>query len=153
MAELHIRYYACECGFGVYFEAKVARELGEFCQRYDERRDGLWLALHDDVIVASIAIDGQHTPDEGAHLRWFVAADEVRGTGIGNVLLRRAIEFCEAGGQQRIYLWTFEGLHAARHLYEKSGFVLVEQFAGKQWGIETNEQRFELRLGARRTRG
>jgi hypothetical protein len=38
------------------------------------------------------------------------------------------------------------GLNAARHLYEKAGFSLVEQQAGTQWGTQVNEQRFELRF-------
>jgi len=46
----------------------------------------------------------------------------------------------------RTVLWTFEGLHAARHLYEKSGFQLVEQYRGTQWGTEVNEQQFLLQL-------
>jgi hypothetical protein len=41
---------------------------------------------------------------------------------------------------------SFEGLGAARHLYEKRGFRLVEQRRGKQWGTEVNEQRFLLQL-------
>ena len=40
-------------------------------------------------------------------------------------------------------MWTFEGLGAARHLYEKAGFRLVEEHKGTQWGSEVNEQRFE----------
>jgi len=45
-----------------------------------------------------------------------------------------------------VYLWTFKGLNAAKHLYEKNGFKLVKQFKGMQWGTEVNEQRFELSL-------
>jgi hypothetical protein len=44
-------------------------------------------------------------------------------------------------------LWTFEGLNAARHLYEKHGFRVTRQQLGNQWGSEVNEQRFELLLG------
>lgn len=39
-----------------------------------------------------------------------------------------------------------EGLNAARHLYEQAGFELVEEKRGAQWGLEVNEQRFELQL-------
>jgi hypothetical protein len=45
-----------------------------------------------------------------------------------------------------VYLWTFEGLPVARHLYEKFGFKLVEQFDGMQWGTKVIEQKFELTL-------
>jgi GNAT superfamily N-acetyltransferase len=73
-------------------------------------------------------------------------SDALRGKGIGKRLMNAAIEFCNHKGYERIYLWTFEGLDAAKHLYEKTGFKLVEQNRGIQWGTEVNEQRFELRL-------
>ena len=57
-----------------------------------------------------------------------------------------AINFCQEKKYGRIYLWTFEGLPAARHLYEKAGFKLAEEHKGTQWGSEVNEQRFECVL-------
>jgi len=74
-------------------------------------------------------------------------SDALRGNGIGQQLIDRAIAFCRSRGYERIYLWTFEGLGPARHIYEKNGFVLVEQRSGARWGREVNEQRFELLLG------
>jgi len=143
MVELHARYYSALVGFGLPFEAKVARELAEFCQRYDARRDGLWLLLQDGEVEGAIAIDGSKAAEQGAHLRWFITSDKVRGTGAGTALLSAAMAFCQARGYQRTYLWTFDGLPAARHLYEKFGFGLVHQQPGSQWGREVTEQRFE----------
>lgn len=145
IVELHARYYRELAGFGLPFESKVARELAEFCERYDGERDGLWLALRDGTIEGSVAIDGSHAGQDGAHLRWFIASDQVRGTGVGTALLAAAMEFCQARHYDRAYLWTFEGLGAARHLYEKFGFRLALQQCGTQWGSEVNEQRFERR--------
>ncbi len=145
IAELHAAYYHRHAGFGVRFESKVARELSEFCERYVEERDGLWLALTGAEVEGSIAIDGSHADRDGAHLRWFIASDKVRGTGVGNTLLASALEFCRSRRYGLVYLWTFEGLGAARHLYEKFGFRLVHEQRGTQWGSEVNEQRFELR--------
>jgi hypothetical protein len=121
IAELHATYYQRHAGFGLYFEAKVARELGEFLQRYDERRDAIWLARYAGRVEGSIVIDGIDAGTEGAHLRWFIASDALRGSG-------------------------FEGLDVARHLYEKNGFRLTLQRLGMQWGKEVTEQRFELRI-------
>jgi GNAT superfamily N-acetyltransferase len=90
-------------------------------------------------------IDGSHAGQDGAHLRWFITSDSIRGTGIGTALLTSAMAFCRLQCYERVYLWTFEGLSAARHLYEKFGFRLVHQQRGTQWGSEVNEQRFELR--------
>ena len=42
-----------------------------------------------------------------------------------------------------VQLWTFQGLDAARRLYESYGFQLEEEWPGAQWGKEVVEQRFE----------
>ena len=145
IATLHAHYYHPLVGFGLPFESRVARQLCDFCERYEANRDGLWLALQDDQVQGSIAIDGSHAAQDGAHLRWFITSDAIRGSGAGNLLLGAAMEFCRAQRYERVFLSTFEGLHAARHLYEKHGFRLVHQQRGAQWGAEVNEQRFELR--------
>ncbi|MCO5107394.1 MAG: GNAT family N-acetyltransferase [Burkholderiaceae bacterium] len=149
IAELHASYYHRAAGFGLAFESKVARELADFCERYVAGRDGLWLALADGRIEGSIAIDGSHAARDGAHLRWFIVSDAVRGRGVGGRLLDAAMAFCRARGYERVHLWTFEGLDAARYLYEKAGFGLAQQQRGRQWGTEVNEQRFELGGSAR----
>ncbi len=146
VAELHGTYYHEHWGFGLPFEAKVATELAEFLGRYDEARDGFWTASLAGRLEGSIAIDGIHVESDGAHLRWFIVSDALRGRGIGNRLIDTAVEFCRSRGCGRVYLWTFQGLDAARHLYEKAGFRLVTQYRGMQWHTEVDEQRFELRL-------
>lgn len=144
IAEMHAAYYARAAGFGAPFEARVATELSEFCLRYAHGRDGLWLAIDGKVIHGSIAIDGFHSRESGAHLRWFIASDESRGKGVGSQLLGAALAFCKAQAYGNVYLWTFGGLHAARHLYEKHGFKLARSQRGSQWGKEVNEQFFVL---------
>jgi GNAT superfamily N-acetyltransferase len=144
VTELHGIYYRQHAGFGLYFESKVACELAEFLRRYDSDRDGIWLALSGGRIEGSIVIDGLEADGEGAHLRWFIVSDSLRGSGAGNKLMTEAMDFCRRRQYRKIYLWTFEGLNAARHLYEKHGFRLTRQQRGQQWGSEVNEQRFEF---------
>ncbi len=143
ITELHADYYSRLVGFGLTFEAKVASGLAAFFEQYRAERDGIWLAVDGNEIQGSIAIDGSHAEEEGAHLRWFIASEETRGTGIGSRLMDRAMEHCVAQGFRRIYLHTFEGLEAARRLYERHGFRLAHQKAGDHWGKRVNEQRFE----------
>lgn len=146
ITELHAIYYHEHWGFGRFFEIKVATELAAFLERYDEGRDAIWFARAAGRVQGSIAIDGCRAAHEGAHLRWFIVSDALRGGGVGARLIDKAIRFCRQSGFPRVYLWTFEGLDAARRLYERSGFSLVEQRKGRQWGTEVNEQRFELTL-------
>ncbi|MFZ2981252.1 MAG: GNAT family N-acetyltransferase [Sphingobium sp.] len=142
IVHLHADFYARTSGFGLPFEAKVATELSEFMQRYDAARDLLAVAMMDGSIEASIAIDGRDAEQKGAHLRWFIASDRTRGQGIGSALLKMALDHVDLRGYPKCYLWTFEGLQAAGHLYSKSGFRLAQQARGTQWGTEVNEQMF-----------
>jgi GNAT superfamily N-acetyltransferase len=146
VAELHGVYYHNHWGFGLFFEAKVATELSEFLKRYNECRDGFWTVSAGGRVEGAIAIDGLRAEDKGAHLRWFIISDALRGKGLGNRLIDAAIGFCRNRDFRKVYLWTFEGLNAARRLYEKNGFRLVEARSGTQWGTEVKEQRFELCL-------
>ncbi len=148
VTELHALYYHREWGFGRFFEAKVATELAAFLERFDEERDGFWTAIADNRIEGAIAIDGAkaaaEAAAEGAHLRWFVVSDALRNQGVGSRLMKTAMDFCHSRHYDRIYLWTFEGLDAARHLYEKHGFHVTEESRGTTWGREVLEQRMEL---------
>jgi GNAT superfamily N-acetyltransferase len=144
IVELHGTYYHEHWGFGLFFETKVATGLAEFLNCYDEKRDGFWIVLKNGRVEGSIAIDGIHANDKGAHLRWFIMSDALRGQGIGRKLINIVIDFCRNKGYRRIYLWTFEGLNSAIHLYETIGFGLTESHKGKQWGTEVTEQKFEL---------
>jgi len=146
ITELHGTYYQQHADFGLYFESKVACELSEFLRRYDSTSDGIWLALSHGRIEGSIVIDGVEADTKGAHLRWFIVSDSLRGNGVGSKLITIALDFCRMRKYKKIYLWTFEGLNAARHLYEKHGFRVTQQQRGNQWGSEVNEQRFESHL-------
>ncbi|UCH20082.1 MAG: GNAT family N-acetyltransferase [Deltaproteobacteria bacterium] len=146
ITELHAAYYSRNWNFGLFFEAKVATEMSEFLSRFDEVRDGFWTTCRNGRVEGGIAIDGIEADSEGAHLRWFILSSELRGSGFGKKLMKAAVGFCEKKNYSFIYLWTFEGLDAARHLYEKFGFTLVEENAGTQWGTKVNEQRFVLNL-------
>lgn len=144
--EMHARYYAQVAQFDRSFEAQVAGGLASFCQRLDKSRNQLWLAAHDDRIVGTVAIDGEDLGPDIAHLRWFIVSPEMRGKGIGRQLLNSAIDFCTQQDFTECHLWTFKGLDAARHLYERHGFNMVDERPGTQWGKQVIEQKLARKL-------
>lgn len=146
IAEAHAVYYHRHWGFDASFETQVAAELSAFVAAYDPPRDGLWTAAHGDRMVGSIAIDGREAFTAGARLRWFLVQPEGQGAGVGTRLAEAAVDFCRQRGYPRVFLWTFQGLAAARHLYEKCGFALCEEHDVAQWGRRIREQKFELKL-------
>jgi GNAT superfamily N-acetyltransferase len=130
ITELHGTYYHTRWDLGLYFEAKVAAELAAFLNRFDPACDGIWLACDGEKIVGAVVIDGHGAAGEGARLRWFIIDPAYQGQGIGNRLMDAAMIFCQQVGFGRVYLTTFSGLSAARHLYEKHGFVLCREEDG-----------------------
>lgn len=142
ITHLHALYYAREYGFGQRFESRVAGGLAEFCSRLDHPANAIWTLRRGANIVGAVAIDGQDLGANVAHLRWFIVDDGMRGHGAGRTLLEAALAFADERGFPQTRLWTFSGLRAARSLYEKSGFALVEEYRGDQWGKEVLEQQF-----------
>ena len=142
ITHMHMAYYAPFAGFGQRFESVVAGGLSSFCDRLHHPNNQIWLAIQDQQIVGSVAIDGEDLGNNTAHLRWFIMDDRVRGQGVGGQLLTQALQFVDAKEFEETQLWTFNGLHAARHLYESNGFKLAEENLGSQWSTEIMEQRF-----------
>lgn len=143
---LHAAYYADLVDFGLPFEVKVATEMAEFCTRLDKPQNQTWRATQDGDILGGVSIDGEDLGPNTAHLRWFILSPEAAGQGLGARLLQDAISFCADHGKSDIHLWTFQGLHAARHLYEKAGFKLDQETVGSAWGKDVLEQKFVLTL-------
>jgi GNAT superfamily N-acetyltransferase len=154
---LHARHYARDWGFGLFFEAKVARDLAAFADRYAGHRDLTLSSWNRETgaLLGTITMDGGWSGGEngvgrngGAHLRWFILAQEARGTGLGRHLLERALAFADEKRFPRVWLTTFRGLDAARHLYESTGFTLQSEQGDSTWGTYVTEQVFERKRPA-----
>lgn len=143
VVELHASYYAEHWGFDRRFEIMVAQGFSDFLADFDEERDGFWAAIQDGVFAGSISIHGRDAGEEGAKLRYFITNPKLQGRGVGTRLMDEAMAFCDQAGFARVHLWTFAGLDAARHLYERYGFRLCQERQGDQWGTLVNEQMFE----------
>ena len=140
----HARYYSQHWGFGAFFEAKVAAGMAGFLRRLEDPGNHLWSASDEDGFVATLTLDGGDAENGLAHLRWFIVCDRARGTGVGRSMLDTALEQAIKDGARGVYLTTFAGLEAARHLYEAVGFVLINEQSDTTWGPEVMEQRFEV---------
>lgn len=140
---LHASYYATNYGFGAVFERKVATEMSEFMGRIERPANTTFSAFLGGTLFGSVSLDGEDLEEGVSHLRWFIVSPEAQGKGIGNLLLQEATSYVDKAAFDRTRLWTFKGLDAARHLYEKHGFELVRENRGEQWGTEVTEQEFE----------
>ena len=146
VVELHARYYAAEWGLDVSFETQVGRELSDFVAGLDQDKDGLWAATEGGALTGFIAIDGRRDDEPGARLRWFIVEPGIQGKGLGRRLLDLAVDFCREAGHPYVFLWTYQGLEAARQLYLRAGFRLTQEHRAAQWGGVIEEQRYDLEI-------
>jgi ribosomal protein S18 acetylase RimI-like enzyme len=141
---MHGRFYQEEYGFGVSFEAYVAKGLHEFYEHYDPHADGVWVAGHEGKMVGFLVL--MHREPAVAQLRYFIIDPAYRGIGLGKKLARLFMDFFHAKGYCKAYLWTTSELFAAANLYKHMGFTLTEEMASDAFGKPLKEQRYELVL-------
>lgn len=148
VAHLHATFYSQNYGFGAVFERKVATEMSEFMGRINKPVNTTISAYLGDELLGSVSLDGEDLGEGACHLRWFIVSPKAQGMGIGHLLIDKVTAFADDNAFTHTRLWTFKGLDAARHLYEKHGFVLAHETPGTQWGTEVIEQEFVRRRGA-----
>ena len=140
---LHGVLYAKEYGWDHTREASGAPPLAQFAMSQTDR-ERIWIVEKDGETAGSIAI--VEASQAEAQLRWLLLREDVRGYGIGRLLVEEAIAFCRDCGYSSVFLWTVSGLLPAAHLNESAGFQLTEEKTHKVWGTVLTEQRYDLKL-------
>jgi DNA-binding MarR family transcriptional regulator/GNAT superfamily N-acetyltransferase len=141
---LHGTLYSEEYGLDSTFEVEVGQGITEFVREFDPEGDGFWVAEAVDHVVGTIVI--VHRGRELAQLRWFILHPAYRGLGLGRKLMTCAVDFCRDKQFKKVFLWTFDELDAAIHLYRSFGFKRNETKTHRRWGRDLTEERYELDL-------
>ena len=141
---LHGWLYGREYGYGIQFEAYVAKGLHEFYENYDAHRDRVWVCEHDDQIIGFLLLI--HREDDSAQLRYFLIRPEYRGIGLGKHLMERFMNFLTKRHYHSAFLWTTHELDAAASLYKRHGFVITSEKQSTAFGKPLREQRYDLKL-------
>jgi DNA-binding MarR family transcriptional regulator/GNAT superfamily N-acetyltransferase len=137
--------YAEEYGWNQDFEALVARILSDFHQSLDHARDAAWIAEIDDCMVGSIFLVHGDKPEVGM-LRLLYVEPDARGAGVGKLLVAACVKQAGALGYKRLDLWTNSVLVAARVIYVRAGFELVEEAPHHSFGQDLIGQTWSLAL-------
>lgn len=136
--------YAQEYGWDETFEGLVAEIVANFIKNYDSRRERCWIAEKDGQNVGSVFLVNKD--ETTAKLRLMLVEPHARGLGIGSRLTEECIRFARYTGYSKILLWTNSVLLAARHMYAKAGFQLIEEQPHHSFGKDLVGETWELIL-------
>src|SRR5437868_7832999 len=144
VVERHGVLYEREYGWGALFEALVADIVAKFLREFDSKREHCWIAERDGQRVGSVFVvsEARHT----AKLRLLLIEPEARGAGLGKRLVQQCIDFSRRAGYGKLVLWTHDNLTAARAIYTKLGFCLVQSEPHRQFGVPVVGEYWELGL-------
>ncbi len=138
--------YAQEYGFDDTFEALAARIVADFLTEFDPKRERCWIAEVNGQNVGHIFLVKHPTEPSTAKLRLLLVEPNARGLRLGSALVEECVNFARSVGYKKITLWTQSILVAARHIYQKAGFRLVEERANCQFSKDLLSQTWELDL-------
>lgn len=142
---LHGLLYSREFGYGIDFESYVAKGLHKLYEGYIAGKDHVWVCEYESKLVGFLSLMGH---ENVAQLRYFIIHPEYRGIGLGQKLMDQFVEVLRKGDYESSFLLTASELTAARHLYQKYGFVLVEELEAEKFEKPRLLQKYELKLSS-----
>lgn len=140
----HAAVYAEEYGWDGTFEAMVAEIAARFVRKFDPQREACWIAERDGANVGAVFLVRKSA--KVAQLRMLIVEASARGLGIGDRLVEECIGFARRAGYRKIVLWTNDILHAARRIYQRKGFRLIEEERHHSFGKDLVGQIWALDL-------
>jgi putative acetyltransferase len=134
--------YANSLDFNLHFQ-NFDKEVEEIDIQYNKPSGGLILILHmqtgEEVGCAGI----RKSEEKIAELKRMFIRSEHRNKGLGNKLMRKAIELAKGLGYEKIRLDTLDTMKSAIALYEKFGF---KQTGAYRYNPHDNVRFYELTL-------
>jgi GNAT superfamily N-acetyltransferase len=140
----HGELYAAEFGWDTTFEALVVRIVADYANDHSSEREAAWIAELDGRRVGCVFCVS--AGDTTAQLRILLVDPCARGGGLGGRLVDECVKFARAVGYTRMKLWTNHPLVAARAVYLRRGFRLVDEEPHHSFGVDLVGHVYELDL-------
>jgi diamine N-acetyltransferase len=109
----------------------ASRDIDEYRARWREdlaasasaSNESMFVAVVDGTIVGTVKVGPIDSPDFDAHLVGMHVEPDLRGGGIGSLLMERAKAFIKEQGFERVQLGVISANTLTRNFYENHGWV------------------------------
>ncbi|WP_059105283.1 GNAT family N-acetyltransferase [Shouchella shacheensis] len=139
----HYQLYNREFGYDLSFKNFIAESVNRFIER-SSAEENIWILELNGEQKGSISI--KIVNERTAQLGLFLVDPSIRGGGWGKKLVEQAIRFCRSLNVQEVMLLTNKELEAARKIYERSGFKLMETWVENKSNKDLVEEKWVLAL-------
>jgi DNA-binding MarR family transcriptional regulator/GNAT superfamily N-acetyltransferase len=137
--------YADEYGWDRTFEGLVAQIVADYVHQRDPNMENAWIAELDGEPVGCVfCVRGDD--ERTAKLRLLLVEPSARGHGIGSRLVDECVRFARDAGYRAVTLWTNDVLVAAGRIYQRAGFVVVDEERHHSFGHDLVGQYWRLEL-------
>ena len=139
IADLHSKIYA-DMGYRPEFHPYVLEALSTFLK--NGMNGKIWLAMLNGKRIGTVSL--VRNSAEEWQLRWFATDSCYQGLGAGKKLMDALMTFVRDEGIQKVTLGTVSDLGAARELYRRYGFQLVNESVNTEWKNEPITEEYWL---------
>ncbi|MEO7094859.1 MAG: GNAT family N-acetyltransferase [Polyangiales bacterium] len=121
----------------------IEADLDAFAERYCPPRGAFFVAELDEAFAGTVAIRPKN--ESTCELKRLYLHGTARGRGLGQRLYEHAEAFARAAGYTTIWLDSSRRFSQARRLYERNGFVLLDELEN-DWEDNVYEKRLPHHL-------
>jgi putative acetyltransferase len=118
----------------------LEQDLRDLALRYGGERAGFWVAERGGEVVGTAAVRPMTEDGAVCELKRLYVRPQERGTGLGQALYEHAEAFARSAGYARIWLDSSRRFVKAHRLYERNGFVLLQEL-DNEWEDNVYEKR------------
>lgn len=144
VVQRHGAIYADEYGWDMDFEALVARIVADYQDGHEAGWENAWIVEIDGARAGCVFCCQRDR--NTAQLRLLLVEPWARGRNLGRRLVDQCIDFAGEAGYSRLVLWTNDVLVAARRIYQKAGFQLIDEAPHHSYGRDLVGQNWALDL-------